>query len=145
MYLPKSRFAVVLDMTNTRPADVLTAKPLKPEWTAKSAALEAACRKHDLNDPKCSELGWKCTPLALETYGCWGAEGNTIMSCHSSGHTYKVYQVPGHCFHLWHTQPHFGEVLCKGSAVKSWTFIGHRWVTFCSFIVSCVSCNDAMH
>ena len=38
--------------------------------TAGSAALVAECRKHDLNDPKCSELGWKCTPLALESYGC---------------------------------------------------------------------------
>ena len=27
MYLPKSRLAVALGMTNTRPADVLTAKP----------------------------------------------------------------------------------------------------------------------
>ena len=34
-------------------------------------------------------------------------------------------RVPGHCFQLWQTQPHFGEVLCKRSAVKSCTFIGH--------------------
>ena len=29
---------------------------------AGSAALLVECRKHDSNDPKCSELGWKCTP-----------------------------------------------------------------------------------
>ena len=53
---------------------------------------------------KCS---WKCPPLAVETYGCWG-----VTSCHSSGHTHEVHQVTGHCFHLWQTQPHFGEDLC---------------------------------
>eukprot|EP00731_Ephydatia_muelleri_P019412 Em0012g237a len=39
----------------------------------------AECRKHDMNDPKCSELGWKCTPLALETYGCWGVEARETL------------------------------------------------------------------
>ena len=74
--------------------------------------------------------------------GCWG-QGNTITSCHSSGHTHEVHQVPGHCFHLWQTEPHFSEVLCKGSAVKSWTFIGHHWMTvfLVSFVVSCVFFN----
>ena len=24
------------------------------------------------NSPKCQELGWACTPLAVETYGNWG-------------------------------------------------------------------------
>ena len=38
--------------------------------TEGSAASVAECCKHDLNDPKCSELGWKCTPLSLESYGC---------------------------------------------------------------------------
>ena len=48
--------------------------------TAGSATLVAECRKHDSNDPKCSELGWKCTLLALETYGCWGAEAGVTLS-----------------------------------------------------------------
>ena len=77
----------------TRPADVLV-----PDWmlgktgafditvisplntstfteanvTAGSAALAAEQRKHNANDVKCSELGWKCIPLAVESYGCWG-------------------------------------------------------------------------
>ena len=38
------------------------------------------CRKHYLNDPKCSELGWNCTPLAVVTYGCWGAEARETLS-----------------------------------------------------------------
>ena len=103
MYLPRLRLAVASGMTNrnTRPADVLVANwslgkpaafdltvtsPLNPSIlseagvTAGSAALVAECRKHDMNDPKCSELGWKCTPLAVETYGCWGAEARETLS-----------------------------------------------------------------
>ena len=89
------------DKHNTRPADVLVANwslgkpaafdltvasPLNPSVlseagvTAGSAAKVAECRKHDVNDPKCSELGWKCIPLALETYGCWGAEARETLS-----------------------------------------------------------------
>ena len=42
---------------------------------AGSAALVEECHKHDLNYPKCSELDWKCRPLAVETYGCWPVLG----------------------------------------------------------------------
>ena len=90
------------DKRNTRLADVLVAnwslgKPaafdltitslLNPSVlsevgvTAGNAAKVAECRKHDMNDPKCSELGWKCTPLAVETYGCWGAGARETLSC----------------------------------------------------------------
>ena len=89
------------DKLNTRPADVLVpnwslgkpaafdltvTSPLNPSIlseagvTAGSATLVAECCKHDLNDSKCSELGWKCTPLAVETYGCWGAEAGETLS-----------------------------------------------------------------
>ena len=41
-------------------------------------------------------------------------------------------------FHLWQTQPHFGEVQCKSPAIKSWTFIGCHWLKlfnfFCCFL-----------
>ena len=66
--------------------DLTVTSPLNPSIlseagvTAGSAALVAECHKHDLNDPKCSELGWKCTPLAVETYGCWGAEARETLS-----------------------------------------------------------------
>eukprot|EP00731_Ephydatia_muelleri_P034840 Em0081g5a len=36
--------------------------------TAGSAALAAEKHKHNANDAKCSELGWKCIPLAVESY-----------------------------------------------------------------------------
>ena len=48
--------------------------------TVGSAAKVAECRKHDVDEPKCSELGWKCIPLTLETYGCWGAEAKETLS-----------------------------------------------------------------
>ena len=72
------------DKCNTRLADVLVpnwslgmpaafdltiTSPLNPSTlseagvTAGSAASVAECHKHVLNDPKCSELGWKYTPL----------------------------------------------------------------------------------
>ena len=47
---------------------------------AGSAALAAEQHKHNVNNATCSELGWKCVPLAVESYGCWGAEelGSTL-------------------------------------------------------------------
>ena len=40
----------------------------------------AETRKHKANDPKCSELGWVCVPLAVETYGNWGKEARDTFS-----------------------------------------------------------------
>ena len=72
------------DLSHTQPADVLVlnwergkhtalditvTSPLIPSiLTAASlsegaAAKEAKARKHRVNDPKCSELGWLCIPL----------------------------------------------------------------------------------
>ena len=102
--LPKSRFAVALGMTNATPnhqmfwsltglleSHLTITSPLNPSIlsevgvTAGSAALVAECRKHDLNDPKYSELGWICTPLAVETYGCWGAEARETLAVETYG------------------------------------------------------------
>ena len=88
----------------------------------------------DLNDPKCSELSWKCTPLAVETYGCWGAEARETLS-----RIAPRLAIPMRCtksFHLWPTQSHFGEVLC---AVKRWTFVGCHWLTVFN-LYSCFLC-----
>ena len=38
-----------------------------------------------MNDPKCSELGWKCTPLTVETYGCWGAGARETLAVETYG------------------------------------------------------------
>ena len=62
-----------------------------------AAVEEAEARKHRANDPKCSELGWVCIPLAVETYGNWGREAQSTFSrlaCHlaiiTSSHKGKV-------------------------------------------------------
>ena len=89
------------DLSHTRPADVLVlnwergkhaalditvTSPLIPSiLTAASlsegaAAEEAEAMKHKANDPKCSELGWVCIPLAVEMYGNWGREAQTTFS-----------------------------------------------------------------
>ena len=48
--------------------------------TSGSAALAAEVCKHNANDAKCSGLGWTCIPIAVETYGCWGAEAMQTLS-----------------------------------------------------------------
>ncbi|KAL5463779.1 hypothetical protein EMCRGX_G032713 [Ephydatia muelleri] len=89
------------DQHRTRPADVLV-----PDWVlgkpaafditvtsslnpstcteasamAGSAALAAEQWKHHANVAKCSELGWKCVPLAVESYGCWGIEARQHLA-----------------------------------------------------------------
>ncbi|KAL5487232.1 hypothetical protein EMCRGX_G019809 [Ephydatia muelleri] len=89
------------DERRTRPADVLVpnwdlGKPAAFDLTVASplnqSILNEACvtagssariseqRKHASNDVKCSELGWSCIPLAVETYGCWGAEARLHFS-----------------------------------------------------------------
>ena len=45
-----------------------------------SAAGKAAVRKHNANDAKCTELGWVCIPLAIETYSCWSGEAQGSIS-----------------------------------------------------------------
>ena len=56
-----------LDITVTSPLiiSILTTASLSEG----AAAEEAEVRKHKANDPKCSELGWVCIPLAVETCG----------------------------------------------------------------------------
>ena len=89
------------DERRTRPADVLApnwdlgkpaafdftvASPLNQSIpneacvTAGSSARVSEQRKHASNNVKWSELGWSCIPLAVETYGCWGAEARLHLS-----------------------------------------------------------------
>ena len=89
------------DKALTRPADILVSipsgstsaayditvtSPLNPSIiseagvSAGTAAKAAEVRKHSKYDVKCSELGWRCTPLTMETYGAWGAEACNTFS-----------------------------------------------------------------
>ncbi|KAL5500007.1 hypothetical protein EMCRGX_G011492 [Ephydatia muelleri] len=111
----ESGSGITPDLSRTRPADVLVlnwergkhaalditvTSPLIPSiLTAASlsegaAAEEAEVRKHRANDPKCSELGWVCIPLAVETYGNWGREAFSRLASHlaiiTSSHKSKV-------------------------------------------------------
>ena len=67
-----------LDSTVTSPLipSILTAASLSEGATAE----EAEARKHRANDPKCSELGWVCIPLVVETYGNWGREAQSTFA-----------------------------------------------------------------
>ena len=47
---------------------------------ASHQALQLYQPKPASNDPKCSELGWVCIPLAVETYGNWGKEARDTFS-----------------------------------------------------------------
>ncbi|KAL5509159.1 hypothetical protein EMCRGX_G004469 [Ephydatia muelleri] len=48
--------------------------------TAGAAAQASELRKHEANDVKCSELGWLCIPLVVESYGAWGKEAMESFS-----------------------------------------------------------------
>ena len=67
-----------LDVSITSPLNPVTLLEAGVSATAAAQATEA--RKHKANDPKCSELGWVCVPMVVETYGAWGKEATTIIS-----------------------------------------------------------------
>ena len=60
------RFAA-FDFTVSSPLSVASLN--QASITSGFAALSAETRKHKTNDLKCSELGWVCVPLAVETLG----------------------------------------------------------------------------
>eukprot|EP00731_Ephydatia_muelleri_P016642 Em0009g1066a len=101
LFLPEGAYHEHLDHSKTRPADILipnwvmgrtaaldvsVTSPLNPQTllvagvTATAAALTTEERKHDENDPKCSELGWVCIPVVAESYGAWGREATLLFS-----------------------------------------------------------------
>ena len=68
--------AIDTTVTSSLIPSILTAASLSEG----AAAEEAEVRKHRANDPKCSELGWVCIPLAVETYGNWDREAQSTFS-----------------------------------------------------------------
>ena len=89
------------DHSHSRPADVLISNwvlgktaacdlsvtsPLNSKIlseagvTAGAAAHATELRKHEANDAKCSDLGWVCIPLVVESYGAWGKEALEAFS-----------------------------------------------------------------
>ena len=106
------------DHSNSRPADILVfdwdqGKPaaldltvvsplnaniLKEAGMAAGAAAQAAeVRKHTANGQRCTNLGWSCIPLAVESYGAWGREAQmcftlfaTRLAVHNSSSKSKM-------------------------------------------------------
>ena len=75
---PADLFVTGWDRGRPAAMDITVTSPLTPVILGEScqvvgaAALVAENRKLQANSPKCQELGWACTPLAVETYGNWG-------------------------------------------------------------------------
>ena len=63
------------------------------------SAKSAEHRKHTENDPKCVELGWRCIPLAVESYGAWdpdASKASQVATCLAiRGNTPKAKIVAG--------------------------------------------------
>ena len=73
-------------MGRTAALDVSITSPLNPQTllevgvTATAAALATEARKHQENNPKCSELGWICISVVAESYGAWDKEATQLFS-----------------------------------------------------------------
>ena len=69
-------------------------------------------RKHEANDVKCSELGWLCIPLVVESYGAWGKEAMEVIfeSSLSPSHNIIKTQVCRSIRAVWPAQ----SEPCKG-------------------------------
>ena len=61
--------------------------------TAGFAAEHAAKRKHSSNDERCAACGWKCVPLAVETFGAWSTEGDEAL-CRLAGYVAARTGIP---------------------------------------------------
>ena len=81
--------------------------------TAGAAAQATELRKHEANDVKCSELGWLCIPLVVESYGAWGKEaiyGGIFKSSLSPSHNIIKAQIYRSIRAVWPAQ----SEPCKG-------------------------------
>ncbi|KAL5464076.1 hypothetical protein EMCRGX_G033036 [Ephydatia muelleri] len=87
---PKSRPADILvanwDRGFSAAFDVSVTSPLNPLHIVEAGISPGAAakateeRKHRNNDAKCEELGWRCIPMVVESYGCWGTEVRQALS-----------------------------------------------------------------
>ena len=68
-------FSVAFDVSPLYPLHIVEAG-ISPGAAAKATE---EC-KHRNNDAKCEELGWRCIPMVVESYGCWGTEARQALS-----------------------------------------------------------------
>ena len=52
-------------------------------WCGSTGSREP---KMQTNCSKCQELGWACTPLAVETYGNWAEVAQVTFSMQTASH-----------------------------------------------------------
>ena len=89
---------LVFDWDHGKPAalDLTVISPLNADilkeagMTASAAAQAAEVRKHTANGQRCTNLGWSCVPLAVESYGAWGREAQmcfTLLATRLAIHT----------------------------------------------------------
>ena len=93
---------------------------------AGSAALVAECCKCHTSDPKCSERGWKCIPLAVKTYGCWGAEARDFSPRLATCLTVPMQSPATAAIYGRLSRTLVRFCMYKNPVVKSWAFIGHH-------------------
>ena len=73
-------------MGRTAALDVFVTSPFHPQTlleagvTATAAALATEARKHQENNPKCSELAWVCIHVVAESYVAWSKEATQLFS-----------------------------------------------------------------
>ena len=115
-----------LDITVTSPLipSILTAASLSEG----AAVEEAEARKHRANDPKCSELGWVCIPLAVETYGNWSRDAQSTFS-HLASHLAII------------TSSHKGKVLTELYSRLNFTLVQAVARALLARCAGCVSCR----
>ena len=98
--------------TSDKPAaiDVSITSPLKSSILSEAGVVAGAAarqteeRKHSNNDSICSELGWKCVPLVVETFGAWGKTAGQFFghsTCCTTCGTRQFNKGYHAKFHLW--------------------------------------------
>ena len=82
--------------------------------------MAAGVRKHGVYDRKYAELGWVCIPLAVETYGCWGADAQSTISRLASRLAIQLQcSKPKAITTIYH---HLNLTLVRASKCSSFTF-----------------------
>ena len=72
-------------------------------------------RKHEENDAKCTDLGWMCVPLAVESYGARGVEACNAFSFLARRGSYhnQLSKVSSTLRSLWQAEFYADPVKCK--------------------------------
>ncbi|KAL5499464.1 hypothetical protein EMCRGX_G010890 [Ephydatia muelleri] len=106
-----------LDVSITSPLNPVTLLEAGVSATAAAQATEA--RKHQANDPKCSELGWVCVPMVVETYGAWGKEATAIISSVASRHATSTCRPKSTILHEIYGRLNLNLVCANATAILS--------------------------